>query len=98
MRYKDTLHFKILWDVKTLTWWNFKTTGLILLKFTGYYEWTHKALYTNFQSNLKFYKNIKIFSFNWYRWLLWSSICLGKLKELSYFLIFHENKLILSQN
>ena len=60
-RYKDTIYFEILWDVRTLTCWYFKTTEPILMKFTGYNEWTHRALYTNFQSNLKFCKNIEIF-------------------------------------
>ena len=30
------------------------------MKFSGYNEQTHRALYTNFQRNLKFYKNIEI--------------------------------------
>ena len=64
------------------------------MKFTGYNEKTHRGLYTN----LKFYKNIEIFSFNGYRWFLWSYIHLEKLKELSYLLIFHENELILTLN
>ena len=68
------------------------------MKFTGYNEQTHKVLYTNFQRNLKFYKNVGICSFNGYRWPLWSYMHIGKLKELSYLLIFHENELILSQS
>ena len=63
-------------------------TGLILLKFTGYDERTHKALYINFQSNLKFYKNIKILSFTGYRWLLWSNICLENPKRIELFAYF----------
>ena len=66
---------------KLLICWYFKTTGLILVKITGYNVWTDRALYTNFQSNLKFYKNIETFSFNGYRWFLLSCICLRKLKE-----------------
>ena len=68
------------------------------MKFSEYNEGTHKALYPNFQRNLKFYETIEILSFNGYRWLLWSCTCLGKLKELSYLLISNENELILSQN
>ena len=90
------LYFEILWDVKTLTCQYFKTTGLILMKFTGYNEQSHKALYTNFQRNLKFHKNVGICSFNEYRLFLWSYMYMEKLKEFSYLLIFHENKLILS--
>ena len=56
------------------------------------------ACILNFQSNLKFYKNIEIFSFVEYRCVLWPFIYIEKLKELSYLLIFHENELILSQN
>ena len=92
---KDRLYFDyILWDIKTLTCQCSKTTELILMKFTGDNEQTHRGLYTNFQSNLKFYKNIEICSFNGYRWFLWSYMHIEKLKELSNLLIFHENELI----
>ena len=64
------------------------------MKFTGYNEQIYRALYTNFQRNLKFHKNIEICSFNGYRWFLWSGMHLEKLKELSYLLNFHENELI----
>ena len=66
------------------------------MKFTGYNERTHEVLYINFQRNLKFHKNIKTFSFNGYRWFLWFYMYVEKLKDLSYVLNFHENKLILS--
>ena len=67
------------------------------MKFTEHSEQTYRALYTNFQSILKFYKSIKIFSINGYRWLTWSCMCLGKLSEMSYPLNLHENESILSQ-
>ena len=88
----------ILWDVKILTCQYFKTIELILLKLAGYDEQAYRALYATFQSIIKFYRNIEIFSFNWHRWLLWTHMCMEKLKELSYLLIFCENKLILFQN
>ena len=66
------------------------------MKFTGYEEQTHRGLYTNFQINPKFYKNIEIFNFVENRCVLWPLIFIEKLKELSYLLIFHENKLVLS--
>ena len=69
---------------------------LILMNFTRYEEQTHRGLYTNFQSNPKFYKNIEIFSFIEYRCVLWPLIYIEKLTELSYLLIVHENKLVLS--
>ena len=60
--YKDTINYEVLWDIKTLTCQYFKTTGQISMKFTGYNKWTHGGLYTNFQSNLKFYIKVRIFS------------------------------------
>ena len=44
----------------------------------------------------KIFKNIEILSFNGYRWFLWSYMYKEKLKELSYLLMFHENKLVLT--
>ena len=41
------------------------------------------VLNAKFQSILKFYKNIEIFGFNRYRWLLWSYIVMEKLKGIS---------------
>ena len=32
------------------------------MKFIGYNEWTHRGLYTSFQSNLNFYMKAGIFS------------------------------------
>ena len=66
------------------------------MKFTGFNEQAHRGLYTNFQSNLKFYTNIGIFSFKGYRCFLWSYMYTEKLKQLNNLLIFHENKLILA--
>ena len=95
--YKDKLYSDyILWDIKTLTCQYSKITGLTLLKFTGYNVQTHRGMYTNFQSNLKIYKNIEILSFNGYRWSLWSHMYREKLEEMSYLLIFHENELTLA--
>ena len=49
--YKDKLYLdSILWDIKTLTCQYSKTTGPILMKFTGYDKWTPRGLCTNFQS------------------------------------------------
>ena len=90
-----TEYYQIIWDIATLTCQYSKTTGPILMKVTGYNMCTHRGLYTYFQSNLIFYKNIEIFSFNRYRLFLWSYMYIGKLKEWSYLLIFHENKLTL---
>ena len=73
-----------------------KTTGPILIKFTGSNEQAHRGLYTIFQSNLKFYIKVGIFSFKGHGCFLWSYMHTAKLKELSNLLIFHENKLILS--
>ena len=94
--YKDILNYGVLWDIKTLTCQYFKTTGPILMTFTGYNEWTHRGLYTNLQSNLKFCTKVRIFSFKGYGCFLWSNMYTEKLKELSNLLIFHENGLILS--
>ena len=66
------------------------------MKFTGFNDWAHRGLYTNFQCNLNFYTNIGIFNFKGYRCFIWSYMYAEKLKELSNLLIFHENKLILA--
>ena len=66
------------------------------MKFTGFKKWAHRGLYTNFQSNLNFYKTIGIFSIKDYRCFLWSYMQTEKLKELSNLLIFYENKLVLT--
>ena len=69
--------------------WYFKTIGSILLKLATYDEWAYRALYANFQSIIKFYKNIEIFSFNWHKWLLWTYMYTGETKRielLAYFL------------
>ena len=92
------IHFilKILWDVKISNYQYSKTTGPILMKFTGFHKQVHRGLYTNFQSNLKFYTKVRIFNFKGYRCLPWSYMYTEKIKELSNLLIFHENDLILS--
>ena len=78
------IHFVygVLWDIEILTCWYFKTTGSILMKFTGYSKWMNRGLCTNFQNNLKFYIKIRIFSFKGYRCFLWSYRYTEKLKEL----------------
>ena len=58
--YKDTLNYVVLWDIEIFTCKYFKTTGPILMKFTRYNKWTHKGLYTNFQSSLKIYRKLRI--------------------------------------
>ena len=61
------------------------------MKFTGFNEEAYRDLYTNFQSILKFYKNIGIFNFEDYGCFLWSYIHTEKLKELCNSLNLHEN-------
>ena len=92
------IHFilKILWDVKISNCQYSKTTGLILMKFTGYNKQIDRGLYTNFQNNLNFYTKVRIFSFKEYSCFQWCYLYTEKLKELSNLLNFHENELILS--
>ena len=66
------------------------------MKFTGYNEQTHRGLYTNFQSNQKFYIKVRIFSFKGYGCFHWSYMYTEKLKESSNLFILYENELILS--
>ena len=81
-RYKDTLNNVVLWDIETSTCQYFKTTEPIEVKFTGYKEWTHRGLYTSFQSNLKFYIKLRVSSFKGNNCFIWSSMYTDKLKEL----------------
>ena len=66
------------------------------MKFTGFNKQAHRGLYTNFQSILKFYKNVVIFNFKGYLCFLSSYIYTEKLKELSNLLTLHENELTLA--
>ena len=64
-RYKYTLYFEILQDVKIITWCYFKTTGPILLKFTGYDERTHKAFVYQFSEKTKILQEHWNFKLQW---------------------------------
>ena len=49
----------------------FKTNGLISMKLTGLMQWAIMSLDINFQSDLNFFLNFVISSFNGYSGLLW---------------------------
>ena len=66
------------------------------MKFTQLTKEGIKSEYTDFQSTLRFYIKLGIFSFKGYGYFLWPYMYTEKLKELSNLLIFYENELILS--
>ena len=68
-------------DFKTLNIWYAETTCLIDFKLTGSIVQGNRSLYTDFQVILKFYINLRIFSFKGHRHLLWSCKYTDKLKE-----------------